>query len=194
MKKAELRKRYRQKRSELNPQEVESRSQEVVHRFLDFFDGLEQEVHYVHIFLPIERNKEVNTWPLVQALRERKGVHIVVSRTDFQEGRMEHYLLEPHIAVITNEMGIPEPEEGTPIPEERIDIVILPLLAYDRQGDRVGYGAGFYDHFLEACREDVIKVGLSFFDPVERIEDVGDHDIVLDHCATPEKVYSFTKG
>ena len=191
MKKSELRQRYRRKRRELSEEQVEAWSERIAERSLRFLDELERPVRTIHLFLPIEKQREVNTWPLVEKLREREDIRIVVSRTDFEEGRMEHFLLEPDTVIVHNEKGIPEPEGGIPIPEEEMDLVVLPLMAYDQQGDRVGYGAGFYDRFLESCREDVIKVGLSFFDPIERIEDVGEHDIVLDHCVTPERVYSF---
>ncbi len=194
MKKSELRERFRQKRKELSEEEIEGWSQGIADHFIAFLNDLEEPIHTIHLFLPIEKNREVNTWPLIERLREREGIRVVVSRTHFEEGRMEHFLLETDTILVQNELGIPEPHEGTPVPEQEMDLVVLPLMAYDEKGDRVGYGAGFYDRFLEACRDDVIKVGLSFFDPIERIEDVDEHDMVLDHCVTPERVYSFKGG
>lgn len=191
MKKDELRKQFRQKRRELNEEQIKASSKAIAERFMDLLEQLQRPAHFIHLFLPIEENREVNTWSLVKALRGREDTHIVVSRTDFDEGRMDHFLLEEDTSLAKNELGIPEPQEGRAVPTEKIDLVVMPLLAYDKQGDRVGYGAGFYDRFLENCREDVIKVGLSFFEPVPKIQDVGEHDIVLDHCVTPERVYSF---
>jgi 5-formyltetrahydrofolate cyclo-ligase len=72
-----------------------------------------------------------------------------------------------------------------------IDLVFIPLLACDLQGNRVGYGKGFYDRFLSKCRYDVKKIGLSFFDPVDKIEDVNVFDIPLDECITPKKTWVF---
>jgi len=69
-----------------------------------------------------------------------------------------------------------------------IDAVLIPLLAFDNQGFRVGYGGGFYDRFLPACRPEALKVGLSFFDPVDVIEDKDQYDIPMDYCVTPTEI------
>jgi 5-formyltetrahydrofolate cyclo-ligase len=70
-------------------------------------------------------------------------------------------------------------------------LVIIPLLAYDYSGNRVGYGKGYYDRFLAQCSPNTIKVGLSFFEPVQLVEDVNQHDVRLDYCVTPTKVWVF---
>lgn len=70
-------------------------------------------------------------------------------------------------------------------------MVLVPLLCIDREGYRVGYGKGFYDKFLARCRPDCKTVGLNYFPPVERIDDVAEHDIRLDHAVNPDEVYSF---
>jgi 5-formyltetrahydrofolate cyclo-ligase len=67
----------------------------------------------------------------------------------------------------------------------------MPLLAFDSKGDRVGYGKGYYDRFLAACRKDVLKIGLSYFPPVSSIDDIEIFDKKLDFCITPERVYAF---
>jgi len=64
-------------------------------------------------------------------------------------------------------------------------------LAFDEKGNRIGYGKGFYDRFLNECKKDVIKVGLSFFEATTTIEDTNANDIPLDFCVTPEKIYRF---
>ena len=70
-------------------------------------------------------------------------------------------------------------------------MVFVPLLAYDKQGNRVGYGKGFYDNFLSKCKPETIKIGLSFFPPEEKIKDVSESDVKLDFCVTPEEVFRF---
>jgi 5-formyltetrahydrofolate cyclo-ligase len=55
----------------------------------------------------------------------------------------------------------------------------------------VGYGKGFYDKFLNECRKDLVKIGLSLFNPVDKISDIQKHDIPMDYCITPEKIYAF---
>ena len=87
--------------------------------------------------------------------------------------------------------GIPEPKQGVPTPDEKIDLVIVPLLAIDKLGHRVGYGRGFYDRLLQRMRPDCQKVGLSFFDAVDRIEDVDEYDVALNQCVTPNETILF---
>jgi 5-formyltetrahydrofolate cyclo-ligase len=67
-----------------------------------------------------------------------------------------------------------------------IDLVIVPLVCVDKSGHRVGYGKGFYDRFLKQVRTDCVKVGLSYFEPVERIDDVHEGDVRLDFVITPK--------
>ncbi|HLV46855.1 MAG TPA: 5-formyltetrahydrofolate cyclo-ligase, partial [Flavobacterium sp.] len=67
----------------------------------------------------------------------------------------------------------------------------IPLLAYDQIGNRIGYGKGFYDSFLEKCRKDVLKIGLSFYPPEAEIEDIRPEDIPLDMTITPDEIFDF---
>ena len=91
--------------------------------------------------------------------------------------------------LLVNKFGIPEPIETQKsfFP----DVVLVPLLAFDNNKNRLGYGKGYYDRFLAQCPENTLKVGLSFFDPVSIIEDINRHDIALDHAVTPRGVYTF---
>ena len=85
-------------------------------------------------------------------------------------------------------MGIPEPIHKA-IYQSNPDLILVPLLGFDKKGNRVGYGKGFYDRFLAKCRSDVLKVGVSFFEPTDRISDVSPFDIRLDYCITPARVW-----
>lgn len=191
MNKAELRKIYQDKRQALSEEDIEILSQRVCRLF--FQEISLQNVRYLHIFLPIARHNELNTWPVIRQLQqEYPAVGIVVSRTNWQEKRMEHFHLNEATKLKESKWGIPEPVEGPSCPVQHIDLVLLPLLAFDLQGHRLGYGAGFYDRFLAECAPDTKKVGLSLFPPLpDPIGDVGEHDIPLDVCITPEQVYYF---
>jgi 5-formyltetrahydrofolate cyclo-ligase len=81
--------------------------------------------------------------------------------------------------------------EGISIDAGLIDMVFVPLLVTDREGHRVGYGKGFYDKYLKQCRPDCLKVGFSYFDPLDAIEGKDEFDVPLDLCITPNKVYVF---
>ncbi len=93
--------------------------------------------------------------------------------------------------MVENSWGISEPSSGARIKPEEIDMVVVPLLCFDVSGHRTGYGKGFYDRFLAACRSDCVKIGVSHFGPVDRIDDIREHDVRLDACVTPGHTYTF---
>jgi 5-formyltetrahydrofolate cyclo-ligase len=90
-----------------------------------------------------------------------------------------------------NQFGVAEPTNGMEVSPDDIDMIIVPLFGFDKKGYRVGYGRGFYDRFLSRCRKDCIKVGFSYFEPVDEIEDVCSLDVKLNYCITHEKFYIF---
>lgn len=90
-----------------------------------------------------------------------------------------------------NQFGTLEPCGNEELNTQDIDLIIVPLLCFDKKGYRVGYGKGFYDKFLAKCREDVIKIGLSYFKPINEITDRDEFDVALDYCVTPNQVFSF---
>ena len=104
---------------------------------------------------------------------------------------MTHYLLTDNTKFQKNAYNIPEPVDGLEVPVIKMDVVFVPLLAFDVKGNRVGYGKGFYDKFLSECKPETIKIGLSFFDAEEIIEDASEKDIQLDYCVTPNRIYKF---
>jgi 5-formyltetrahydrofolate cyclo-ligase len=103
-----------------------------------------------------------------------------------QTSELEHYYYEEPGQLENNIWGIPEPVKGVPTPAEKIDAVLVPLLAFDRQGHRIGYGRGFYDRFLVECRPDCQKIGLSFFEMEDQIDGINEKDIPLDLVITPK--------
>ena len=72
-----------------------------------------------------------------------------------------------------------------------IDVVFIPLLAYDAKGHRIGYGKGFYDRFLQQCKPETLKIGLSFFEAETSIIPHEFTDISLDFCVHPKGIYQF---
>jgi 5-formyltetrahydrofolate cyclo-ligase len=116
---------------------------------------------------------------------------VVITKVDIHGGQLAHYQYDQQIELIKNEYGIDEPKSGNKVTENEIDMVLIPLLAFDRKGYRVGFGKGYYDKFLSRCRKDVLKVGLSFFEPVDAIEDITGYDIPMDFCITPKENFIF---
>src|SRR5690606_15407815 len=86
--------------------------------------------------------------------------------------------------------GIPAPLEIVEGSNSLLQVVFVPLLAYDLKGHRLGYGKGFYDRFLSQLSYGVLKVGLSFF-PAEKFIPTEEHDVRLDSCINPEEVIEF---
>lgn len=142
-----------------------------------------------HLFLSVPEKSEVDTSFLISLLRE-KGKQIAVPKMA-PEGSLTHFLLTEETPIRKNSWGIPEPVAGQPVLPEAIDVVFVPLLAFDEKGGRVGYGGGYYDRFLRQCRQDVVSVGLSFFGPVAQISDLHPGDVPLAYVVCPDRVYAF---
>ncbi len=145
---------------------------------------------FYHVFLSIKEKKEVDTQPLLTIL-SGKDKHIVLSKSDFEKKTMKNYLLTDNTKLEINSYRIPEPIDGIEVENNKIDVVFIPLVAFDKKGNRVGYGQGFYDRFLHQCRKDIVKVGLSFFNAEDSISNTTHQDEILDFCITPEKIYEF---
>ncbi|MDH7446165.1 5-formyltetrahydrofolate cyclo-ligase [Aquimarina sp. 2201CG14-23] len=187
MDKKELRVKYKGLRSRLDEEEIDDKSMSVANNLLKL--PIWEQAFY-HVFLPIQKQKEVNT-EFIMHILQGKDKNIVVSKSNFKDNTLEHILLTDATVLKVNSWGIPEPIDGIPIPENKIQVVFVPLLAFDTKGNRVGYGKGFYDIFLAKCDSKTIKIGLSFFDPEKEISEVLPTDISLDYCITPSNIYTF---
>jgi 5-formyltetrahydrofolate cyclo-ligase len=146
----------------------------------------------VHTYLAIDSKKEFATDAILHFLEfQHPGIQFVIPRVNAQTQELENILHTDDLQFQNNKWGIAEPVDGTLIDAEELDLVLVPLLAFDKNGNRVGYGKGFYDKLLAHCRKDVLKVGFSYFDAVDKIADSGDFDIPLSYCVTPHRIYEF---
>lgn len=189
MTKAALRKIYKEKRSRLSAPEIEKFTDCILINFqkipLPF-------ISYVHTYIASGSLGEADTSAITRFLQfKNPGLKILAPRIDIATGNMHHVPFHDEVELIKNAFGIEEPVIGETIDPGVIDLVLVPLLAFDKKGFRIGYGKGFYDRFLAECREDVIKIGLSFFEPEERIDDIDQFDISLNYCVTPGQVFEF---
>lgn len=191
MTKAELRKIYLGKQKGLSSFERKQNSKQITDNFFAKFDLYK--INFLHCFLPIEKFNEIDTNLIFQKVwREFSRIKTLVPRVNFQTDNIENPVFTPETELVKNAWEIFEPTHDTTIETERIDLVLIPLLCFDFRGFRVGYGKGFYDRFLKDCRVDCLKIGLSYFAPVEEISDARDFDVKLDFCVTPEKVWEFS--
>jgi 5-formyltetrahydrofolate cyclo-ligase len=187
--KLSLRKQFKFNRQELRQADVALRSKQI-HDLL-FSRIMMHRFDHIHIFLPIEKQYEVDTQLIILTLRKDFAPNIYISKSH-EGGILTHHLFKPETKLVTNQWGIPEPDGTTEsIPETTLDLAFVPLLAFDKKGHRVGYGGGYYDRFLGKCKPDCLKVGLSFFEPINEIPDANELDITLDHCVTPNKIWTF---
>lgn len=186
-----LRKQYMERRLALTLDQVEEYSLQIANQALEM--DIWGHSNY-HIFLPIKKFKEINTQYLLHVL-QGKDKNVVISRSNFKDFSMSNYLLTDQTKLRINAHGIPEPDEKSiAVDEKSIDVVFVPLVAADRFGNRIGYGKGFYDRFLKKCRSDVLKIGLSFFAPIEFKIDSNSTDIELDYIIYREDIITVIKA
>ena len=187
MNKTDLRKKYKQLRSQLSVDQIDEMSIAIANQILklDIWTNT-----YFHVFLPIEIQNEVNTEYILHVL-QGKDKEIVISKSNFETLEMAHFLLTDNTKIKTNKYDIPEPTNGLEVAVVNIDVVFVPLLALDKNGNRVGYGKGFYDKFLTKCKPTTIKIGLSFYEPEELVDDFTANDVKLNYCITPNEIYKF---
>lgn len=184
--KSTLRKKYKALRENLSENSVEEMSLQIANQALKLrvWDKT-----YYHLFLTISNKQEVDTTYLMHIL-QGKDKSIVVSKVDFSSNEMIHFLLQENTTLKVSNYGIPEPVSGIEISPETLDVIFVPLLVFDQSGNRIGYGKGFYDRFLQKCNSNAVFIGVSFFEPEVEIPNE-DTDIPLDYCITPEKIYDF---
>lgn len=146
----------------------------------------------IHIYLPVISQNECNTYPIIEFIQENyPQINIAIPKANFENGNMNAVFFNASTQLAKNNLGIEEPINGAIINPTIIDMVICPLLAFDLKGNRVGYGKGFYDRFLGQCKADVIKIGISYFEPVNNFTDCNEFDLPLSSCITPTQNYFF---
>ena len=158
--------------------------------FMDFITSF-QLPHRIMSFQPIVERREVHMSFIHETL-ESLGHQLCFPRVE-NEHDMVAYQVQSNDSLLTSAWGIqePDPEICQKVNMADIDLVIIPLLAFDASGNRVGYGKGFYDRFLQDCQPDTLKIGVCLDEPVQRIDDVEAHDIPLDLCISPTGLHLF---
>lgn len=189
MTKREARKLYKQKREDITPSQ-KAKWDDLI---LIQFQTLELPfLKTVMSFYSIEENNEVNSFLLTDYLHfKNPSLQVAYPRMDLEATVMHAIYCTADTPFETNEFNITEPAGNVIIPPYEIELVIIPMLAFDKKGHRVGYGKGYYDRYLNECREDCIKVGVSYFEAVEAIDDAAEFDVPLNFCITPQQVYVF---
>lgn len=187
MTKIQLREKYLSLRKNLAPGQVQQISEIICEHIYKNFN---LEDKFVSLFLPIERKNEINTY-LIWEKGLGFGAKVAIPRSNHENNEMKHILFESEDQLELSNFGIPEPKKGKVIAADRFDYVFVPLLAVDKSGNRVGYGKGFYDRFLNKCSPSCKFIGLHHFDLEDEIEDILPSDVKLDACITPNGLIWF---
>jgi 5-formyltetrahydrofolate cyclo-ligase len=189
MTKKEIRKIYKERRMALTGKE-RLRLDDLL--LIHFQRLLLPPVTTVLSYWPLEHNAEPNTFLFSDFLEFRiPGLQLAFPKADFATNTLVAMAVDDNTRYSRNKYGLAEPETGSIIPPDRLDLIFVPLLAFDKKGYRVGYGKGFYDRFLKEVDPEAVKLGFSYFEPEERIEDADEFDVPLTTGITPNSIYEF---
>jgi 5-formyltetrahydrofolate cyclo-ligase len=161
MQKKELRDKFLEKRLALSSSEIETRSNKIIKKLTDYVNW--QEISTINTYQTIKNNNEININGLLDFVRQNY----------------------PNIQIDIVESKVSS-TQNVPV-GKNYDLVIVPLLGFDRNGNRLGYGGGYYDKFLTKnnCKQ---AVGLAYaFQEVEELP-VEEHDQKLDLIVTEEEI------
>lgn len=144
----------------------------------------------VNMFLPIKKFNEPDL-RLLKTTINNHGGQVCINRSDFNGLEMTPVLWNEKLSIEESEFGIPEPIDGTEVSITAIDIVLVPLLAFNKDGHRLGYGKGFYDRFLAKTNKNCLFIGINHDGDSVEFGSVQEHDIKLHHLAAPNTFLNF---
>ena len=181
-----LRKSFKKQRSLLDINQVKGLSKRIFENLLELNIW---DKSFYHLYLSNQINNEVETDEIVNLLF-MKNKRVFVPKILGKD--LLNIEIDNNTNYFLNQLGIREPISSNQKDASLLEVIFVPLLIFDKLGHRVGYGGGYYDKFLENIKEDVLKIGLSLFDPIDEIQDIEKHDISMDYIITPKRVYDFT--
>jgi 5-formyltetrahydrofolate cyclo-ligase len=184
--KACLRQALRQSRENLSREEVTKYSQLIVARLIKIapFENTKS----LHTYLPIVNKKEVSTYPLLEHIWQNfSSIKVFVPILGGEQ--FNSASIGPKTKFRKIKFDISEPSKlQTSKNNQLYDIIIVPMLGFDRQGHRLGYGKGYYDHFL-AEQHGAVKIGLAYsFSEVKEGLPHEAHDIAMDSVITQSEI------
>lgn len=188
MTKSAIRKLYRQKRLEL----ASSAKERLEDLMLIQFQNLKLEIpDNIMTFAPIEIYNEYNPILIEEyCFFKNPAARLIYPVTNFKENSLQPVVTKEDTLFEVNEFQIDEPVNGIPVSPIEIEMMLLPLLGFNEDGYRVGYGKGFYDRLINDCNPDVVKIGFSYFSEVV-IDDINEFDKKMNICITPERIFQF---
>ena len=192
-----LRKKYISLRNTYTKQQITDASNKIFIKFINKYDKIltsNNKINkFIHIFLPIENKNEINTHLLVNMIMNNskyKNVFFIIPKmTKYnKEKELEHYYYNPNFTKLEiNNYGVLEPIKGEQkyIINDMLNFVIVPLLCWNKEGHRIGYGGGYYDKFLNQCNIKTLKIGVCLFENELEQWNINKYDIKLDDVIIP---------
>ena len=181
-----LRKSFKKQRSLLDIHQVKELNTRIFKNLLEL--NIWEKSCY-HLYLSNEINNEAETGEIINLLFKK---HKRVFVPKIQGSNLMNIEIDNNTNYSLNYLGIKEPISSNQKDTNLLEVIFVPLLVFDKLGHRVGYGGGYYDKFLGNIKDDILKIGLSLFEPIDKIQDIEKHDISLDYTITPKRVYDFT--
>ena len=172
MNKKELRVKIKEAKKAMSETQIDELSIDLCRQFLE----TEQYSKAKTIYGYLPYNQEVRTWALLeQALKDGKKVAVPKVYGD----EMRFIYMDDLRAVSDGYAGIPEPVADAPVADDPTALVLMPGLAFDKEGHRIGYGGGFYDRFLENEPNHPTVALCYHFQLLDHL-DTEEHDIPVD--------------
>lgn len=173
MDKAGLRRELKNQRQKLSPEEVAKLSQQIINNAWEIIDW--SKIQSAHVYLPIKANNEIDTLPLLKAARQLNP-ELKIAYSDING--QTHWLDE-------------KLQPAKKVPENfQYGRIIVPMLAFNNNGYRLGYGGGFYDRFL-ADQSHALTIGLCYeFGHTDKLK-IEPHDISIKTIVTEKTIYRF---
>ena len=179
--KKRIREEFLQKRRKQSKKDTLDESKKIFSKIIETAEYKKAKNVLVYVSL----KDEVQTDALIDDMISKKK-NVYVPKTDLKKNVMDAIKLTKKTCFFENKIGISEPVEGEKAKKSDIDLIIIPAIAFDYWGHRIGFGNGCYDKFLKGST--AFKLGVGFdFQIIESIP-AEDHDIKVDMIITEKRV------
>jgi 5-formyltetrahydrofolate cyclo-ligase len=188
--KGDIRNKYRELRKKILPQDKLKYEKIICEKTLNFEAILKADAVFAYLSLP----EEVETRSIIEALLEA-GKKVAIPKVFKKNKTMEFYRINNLVSDITQgEYGIYEPcKTLEKFRDFRDAIILVPALAFDVYGNRIGFGAGYYDKFLDG-KTNLLKIGLCFNSQISQGPlPASEHDIKTDVIISEKEIIKITK-
>lgn len=190
--KAEIRQEMRAKRKEIPQEKRLEAGQEIAKKLVESEIRLLLQAWKVALYLSMTH--EIPTRYIVRSIWDA-GREVVVPYWSASQESYQLTLMRPSTTFVTGKMGIREPQERIPVSPLEVDAFILPGLAFDLQGGRLGYGAGIYDAILSQARKSAPKIAICYdWQVLEDPLPLEPHDVRMDWLVTEKRVINCKKN